>query len=229
MKPAPRHRRGAAARPAAAAARRADHRPRPRRHARHARARAPARRATGMTVLLSSHLMGEVEELCDRVAIVTRGRVDLRGRARRADRQHRRPLRAAHHRRRPRGRDRPPRRRRSATSTAAARGLTFAGRRARRRRADARARRRPGIGLAALVPRTATLEELFFRMTEGDAGASDRARRRVDGGAPHDRRRRTAAPRPPPRRRHRLRLGAAQARAPRSAPTSGSAARCSSR
>jgi ABC-2 type transport system ATP-binding protein len=26
-----------------------------------------------------------------------------------------------------------------------------------------------GIGIAALVPRTATLEELFFRMTEGDA------------------------------------------------------------
>jgi ABC-2 type transport system ATP-binding protein len=25
-----------------------------------------------------------------------------------------------------------------------------------------------GIGIAALVPRTATLEELFFRMTEGD-------------------------------------------------------------
>src|SRR5690348_7872908 len=29
----------------------------------------------GMTVLLSSHLMGEVEELCDRVAIVRAGRV----------------------------------------------------------------------------------------------------------------------------------------------------------
>src|SRR3954467_6768634 len=29
----------------------------------------------GMTVLLSSHLMSEVEELCDRVAIVSRGRV----------------------------------------------------------------------------------------------------------------------------------------------------------
>src|SRR5213078_1213148 len=29
----------------------------------------------GMTVLLSSHLMGEVEELCDRVAIVRTGRV----------------------------------------------------------------------------------------------------------------------------------------------------------
>jgi ABC-2 type transport system ATP-binding protein len=26
-----------------------------------------------------------------------------------------------------------------------------------------------GVGIAALVPRTATLEELFFRMTEGEA------------------------------------------------------------
>jgi ABC-2 type transport system ATP-binding protein len=28
-----------------------------------------------------------------------------------------------------------------------------------------------GVGIVALVPRTATLEELFFRMTEGDAVA----------------------------------------------------------
>ncbi len=33
----------------------------------------------GMTVLLSSHLMGEVEELCDRVAIVGNGRVLYEG------------------------------------------------------------------------------------------------------------------------------------------------------
>src|SRR5437763_15359779 len=33
----------------------------------------------GMTVLLSSHLMGEVEELCDRVAIVRSGRVVYEG------------------------------------------------------------------------------------------------------------------------------------------------------
>ena len=38
----------------------------------------------GITVLLSSHLMGEVEELCDRVAIVGSGRVALRGLARRS-------------------------------------------------------------------------------------------------------------------------------------------------
>ena len=33
----------------------------------------------GMTVLLSSHLMAEVEELCDRVAIVRNGRVLYEG------------------------------------------------------------------------------------------------------------------------------------------------------
>ena len=33
----------------------------------------------GLTVLLSSHLMSEVEDLCDRVAIVTRGRVVYEG------------------------------------------------------------------------------------------------------------------------------------------------------
>ena len=45
-----------------------------------------------------------------------------------------------------------------------------------------------GIGLRALVPRTATLEELFFRMTEGDAGgrgavAGERRERRRAAGA----------------------------------------------
>ncbi len=35
--------------------------------------------ATGMTVLLSSHLLAEVEELCNRVAIVRRGRVVYEG------------------------------------------------------------------------------------------------------------------------------------------------------
>ena len=33
----------------------------------------------GMTVLLSSHLMGEVEEICNRVAIVRKGRVVYEG------------------------------------------------------------------------------------------------------------------------------------------------------
>ena len=87
----------------------------------------------------------------------------LRGRARRADRQHGRPLRAAHHRRRLRGGDRHAlrRRRRDRLAGSASRG-------------DERAAAElsvalglAGVGITALVPRTATLEELFFRMTEG--------------------------------------------------------------
>ena len=124
----------------------------------------------GLTVLLSSHLMSEVEDLCDRVAIVTRGRVVYEGAldeliattagrydvrttddaeaamiARRAPRHHRRD--------------------------AVQQGRLAGGRRERRRAPHARARARPGIGLRALVPRTATLEELFFRMTEGEPEA----------------------------------------------------------
>ena len=60
----------------------------------------------GITVLLSSHLMGEVEELCDRVAIVGSGRVIYEGPLRRADRERDRALRAAHHRRPPGRRNR---------------------------------------------------------------------------------------------------------------------------
>ena len=58
----------------------------------------------GLTVLLSSHLMDEVEDLCDRVAIVDPRPRRLRGGAGRADRRHRRPLRPAHDRRRRRPR-----------------------------------------------------------------------------------------------------------------------------
>ena len=69
---------GAAARPEAAAARRAGHRTRPGRHARHALL---IRRLAdqGMTVLLSSHLLTEVEEVCNRVAIVRTGRIVYEG------------------------------------------------------------------------------------------------------------------------------------------------------
>ena len=65
--------------PAAAAARRAGDRARPGGHARHARAHPPARRASGITVLLSSHLMNEVEELCNRVAIIRAGPIVYEG------------------------------------------------------------------------------------------------------------------------------------------------------
>ena len=94
----------------------------------------------GMTVLLSSHLMGEVEELCDRVAIVALRPRALRGRARRPDRERRHAVRAAHHRRRARGRDRRRLRRGDRRRPS---GLELRGRRADGGRAVGRARARP--------------------------------------------------------------------------------------
>jgi ABC-2 type transport system ATP-binding protein len=123
----------------------------------------------GITVLLSSHLMGEVEELCDRVAIVRTGRVVYEGSLPEllASTAGRYTLRTTDDVR--------------AAAIAAERpgiadvrfsggGLTLqAGEEAAT--ALSIALGEAGIGIAALVPRTATLEELFFRMTEGDDGA----------------------------------------------------------
>jgi ABC-2 type transport system ATP-binding protein len=120
----------------------------------------------GITVLLSSHLMGEVEDLCDRVAIVRTGKVvhegslpellastagrytlrttdDVRAAALAADRQGVTDVRFADG------------------------GLTLS---ASEEAAVALslALGEAGVGISALVPRTATLEELFFRMTEGE-------------------------------------------------------------
>jgi ABC-2 type transport system ATP-binding protein len=120
----------------------------------------------GITVLLSSHLMGEVEELCDRVAIVRTGRVvyegslaellastagryllrttdDMRAAALAADRHGVTDVRFADG---------------GLTLSAGDEAVT----------ALSIALGEAGIGIAALVPRTATLEELFFRMTEGE-------------------------------------------------------------
>jgi ABC-2 type transport system ATP-binding protein len=119
----------------------------------------------GLTVLLSSHLMDEVEDLCDRVAIVTRGQVVYEGALDEliASTAGRYDLRTTDD--------------EAAAAIAyrwfgitnvatTSRGIEFAG--------DERAvaaltleLAQKGIGLLALVPRTATLEELFFRMTEG--------------------------------------------------------------
>ncbi|MDW5598245.1 ABC transporter ATP-binding protein [Conexibacter stalactiti] len=122
--------------------------------------------ADGITVLLSSHIMGEVEELCDRVAIVRSGRVIYEG-----------DLDALLHSTGQRYRLR-------TTDDDAAwdvcsyragltelvrghDGLTFA--------ADERevaqlslALARRDVAVLALVPAAASLEELFFRLTEGD-------------------------------------------------------------
>ncbi len=124
----------------------------------------------GMTVLLSSHLMGEVEDLCDRLAIVRTGKVVYEGSLPEllASTAGKYTLRTT---------DDP-----RAAAIAADRdgvadvrfadgGITLS---APEEAATALsiALGEAGIGIAALVPRTATLEELFFRMTEGDAPAA---------------------------------------------------------
>jgi ABC-2 type transport system ATP-binding protein len=132
----------------------------------------------GITVLLSSHLMGEVEELCDRVAIVRSGHVVYEGSliellASTAGRYELRTtddVRAAE----------------VAATRPGVSDVRFAGQGLTLRAgeeavaalsitlADA------GVGLVALVPRTATLEELFFRMTEGDPAAAPNGRVRIE-------------------------------------------------
>jgi len=116
----------------------------------------------GITVLLSSHLMAEVEELCDRVAIIGSGHVLYEGALAEliASAAGRYELRTTDD---------------AFAAEIAARhgevaeipgGLSFGG--------DERAAAElsvalgvAGVGITALVPRTATLEELFFSMTEG--------------------------------------------------------------
>jgi ABC-2 type transport system ATP-binding protein len=125
----------------------------------------------GITVLLSSHLMAEVEELCDRVAIVNAGRVVYEGSlgeliATTAGRYELRTtddVQAAELAARHPGVD---------EIAATGRSVTFAA--GERAAADLSvALGRAGIGIHALVPRTATLEELFFRMTEGEPAATN--------------------------------------------------------
>ncbi len=119
----------------------------------------------GLTVLLSSHLMSEVEDLCDRVAIVTRGRVVYEGAldeliqttAGRYDVRTTDDAEAALIARRAHG---------IRGVTLSNKGLTLEGDESAVAHLTLELAQ-AGIGLRALVPRTATLEELFFRMTEG--------------------------------------------------------------
>ncbi|HXN37013.1 MAG TPA: ABC transporter ATP-binding protein [Solirubrobacteraceae bacterium] len=127
----------------------------------------------GITVLLSSHQLPEVQELCDRVAIVDSGRVvyegalaDLRRqggagyRLRTTDDQHALQLVRAQpgveH------------------ATSSEHGLAF-----QANEHDvgelSLALGRAGIGILALTPELATLEDLFFRLTEGANGAEPEA------------------------------------------------------
>jgi ABC-2 type transport system ATP-binding protein len=120
----------------------------------------------GMTVLLSSHLMSEVEDLCDRVAIITRGTIIHEGSleeliATTSGRYELRTtddLRAAAIAQQSAG---------IGDVATAERGLTFSASCESAVAALTLELAQAGIGLQALVPRTATLEELFFRLTEG--------------------------------------------------------------
>ena len=122
----------------------------------------------GMTVLLSSHQLPEVQELCDRVAIVDRGRLVYEGALADLRRQG-----GAGYRLR---------------STDDARALQIARAQPGVERASggevgiafqadehavaqlSLALARAGVGILALTPELATLEDLFFRLTEDGHG-----------------------------------------------------------
>jgi ABC-2 type transport system ATP-binding protein len=118
----------------------------------------------GITVLLSSHLMGEVEELCDRVAIVGSGRVLYEGslpeliattagryELRTTDDVYAAELAARH--------------RDVAEVERGERGVMFSADEGTVAQLSI-ALGLAGVGIQSLQARTATLEELFFRMTE---------------------------------------------------------------
>ena len=132
----------------------------------------------GITVLLSSHQLPEVQELCDRVAIVDTGRVVYEGALADLRRQG-----GAGYRLRTTD---------DARALAVARaqagierrgarraGIGFQAEERARRRAVAGARRARASAILALTPELATLEDLFFRLTEDD----DREAARRDGAA----------------------------------------------
>ncbi len=127
----------------------------------------------GITVLLSSHQLPEVQELCDRVAIVDSGRVVYEGALADLRRQggagyrlrttdDRRALEVAlaqagiEH------------------ATAGEHGLDFQADEAHVGELSL-ALASAGVGILALTPELATLEDLFFRLTEGGNGAKPQA------------------------------------------------------
>ena len=131
----------------------------------------------GITVLLSSHLLAEVEELCNRVAIVRRGRVVYEGRLRDLRRSA-----GASYRLRTTDDERALRVCAAQPGIADARdrpegGLTLHPDDDEAVAALSRALTEAGALILELAPRLATLEELFFDLTEGDeAQAADAAR-----------------------------------------------------
>jgi ABC-2 type transport system ATP-binding protein len=124
--------------------------------------------ANGITILLSSHLLAEVDELCHRVAIVLDGRIVYEGsidelRARRTTTRYR--LRTTD----------PERARLLVLNHPRATDVAVEGDEVAFVAAEAaveelsRAVVAGGLAIRALVPETATLEALFFELTENDA------------------------------------------------------------
>jgi ABC-2 type transport system ATP-binding protein len=132
----------------------------------------------GLTILLSSHLLNEVEELCNRVAIVRRGRVVYEGALAEL-----KATAAAVYRLR-------------VTDLEAARGVCAREPRLADLRVEAGELRfsggedavaavtvalgRAGIGVTALVPQTASLEQLFLGLTESEPAAAQAVRGAVE-------------------------------------------------
>jgi ABC-2 type transport system ATP-binding protein len=135
----------------------------------------------GITVLLSSHQLPEVQELCDRVAIVDRGRVVYEGALADLRRQG-----GAGYRLRTSDDAR------ALEVARGQRGIEFAaigehGLAFQAEEGDvgglSLALGSAGIAILALTPELATLEDLFFRLTESDRSAPNGA---VDGHAAPD-------------------------------------------
>jgi ABC-2 type transport system ATP-binding protein len=127
--------------------------------------------ASGMTVLLSSHLLAEVEELCNRVAIVRTGKVayqgslaELRAQAgegyllRSSDEERARAVASAQ--------------RGIREVIVAPDGTRFSADDEEAVGALSMALAEAGAPILELARRHATLEDLFFRLTEGDGGVT---------------------------------------------------------
>ncbi|MDX6626030.1 MAG: type transport system ATP-binding protein, partial [Solirubrobacterales bacterium] len=139
--------------------------------------------AKGMTVLLSSHLLTEVEELCNRVAIVREGRVAYQGSLRelRAQAGSGYLLRTTD--------DERARRVAEAqegivdVAPAPERGLAFSAESEGAIAALSLALAESGALILELSSRQATLEDLFFRLTEGAEAETAKRERALEGAA----------------------------------------------
>jgi ABC-2 type transport system ATP-binding protein len=138
----------------------------------------------GMTVLLSSHLLAEVEDLCNRVAIVREGRVAYEGSLAELRRQAGGGylLRTTDDERGRRVAEAQPGI--AEVRAGAEGGLTFSAKSEEAVSGLSLALAESGALILELSPRHASLEDLFFRLTEDDgAGAAQRADPALEGAA----------------------------------------------